>query len=159
VLAAKYGSRIEVVNGAVPGQELSRLMPHGTEPIQALAAGFDLIVLNHGMNDMQHRLPLAGYTNRVNALAHDFGSRMLLQTQNPNIAEAWKIAAQPAFVDAMKKAGGRNTIDVYRFFKKLPDWQSHLPDGIHPDAAAQEAIARDVMAPAIEARLNVCEAK
>jgi lysophospholipase L1-like esterase len=59
----------------------------------------------------------------------------------------------------MKKAGGRNTIDVYRFFKKLPDWQSHLPDGIHPDAAAQEAIARDVMAPAIEARLNVCEAK
>lgn len=157
-LADKYGAgRVTVADRAVPGTDSAQFLS-GADGHHGLAEadGADLVVLNHGQNDMQHGLPVAEYEQRLQSIRTAIGSRLLLQTPNPNFSTPEREAALPAYVDAMRRQGA--AIDAYAYFQTLPDWRALMPDGIHPNRAGQQAIVRGAMAPAVEAALDMCGA-
>lgn len=109
-----------------------------------------VVLVNYGINDKNHGLvDLPQYRSTLTAISAD-----VYQTPNPPIddyAQGMRETAQ---------ALGRPVIDVAAFVHTIPDWRSHTPDGVHPDAWLYEQIATRVTGPGLAAivRGSVCRA-
>ena len=108
------------------------------------SATADITVLNHGLNDMQRRVPIEAYQRNLAAMRVT-----LYETPNPVAPRMpW---ASTAYAEAMRRvAGGAPLADVDAFVRSLPEWSSYLPDGVHPSEALYRLIVANVLFPALE---------
>lgn len=129
LMDARFGAgKVVVTNYGVPG----------SRAFQAPHVEADVVVANYGINDMNSIAP------------EDFRAEMaglgatLLETQNPTVGGD----RAPLYVDIVRGLG-LPVADTYAFVLARPDWQADLRDGVHPTDELYDAIASDVLGPAI----------
>jgi acyl-CoA thioesterase I len=169
---AKYGpGQVVVTDDAVSSTDSFMLLA-GTvgnlgpwpNPVNNASPSFDIIVVNYGMNDMQQQHDVGQYAAALTSIvtmarAASGNPVVVLETQNPATATGkysapWKPLAQPPYVQAMKDvATQQNTplADAYDYVLTLQNYQTFIPDGIHPDDGLYKAIADNSLFPVLDA--------
>lgn len=154
-LDTRFGTgRVQLGNRAVGGTDSLELFigGDGLNPPWPTGLTADIAIVNHGINDDVKGRTLESYAQRMLAFAQGNGhTRMIIETPNPlapyrgfTPTAAWAQAGRDAAVEA-----GVPVADVQAYVLGLPDWEAWLVDGVHPTAELQQAIARDVTAPAL----------
>jgi lysophospholipase L1-like esterase len=139
VVGAALGTT--VVNHGCPGATATNLF-WGTGTATSEGDWFTALVndpsptllLNVGLNDLLRDAP-GEYEANLAAmidLAHGFGKTIYVETPNPTtFADMAPIAQEARDVATVHGAGVIDQFAAIQAF--VPDWQTHLPDGIHPD--------------------------
>lgn len=102
----------------------------------------DVVVENHGINDMLYLKDLAGYTANLERLA---GRVTLFQTPVRS-TEAWW---NDAYAQAMRDVAAEHHIPVAEVHEYFRGRQELLSDGVHPTVEGYALLVRDVLAPAV----------
>lgn len=103
-----------------------------------------ITVVNYGINDI--RIPNANvdaYQTRLTAIAP-----AVFQTPNP---------PKDGYAPAMRQVAaqlGRPLIDVSEEFRMRPNWQSQVPDAVHPTWSALLWISHQVVGPALAVQVE-----
>jgi lysophospholipase L1-like esterase len=152
-LDRRFGAGAVLVrNRAVPGSTSEQLVS-GTDGLNApwpASVAADVVLVNHGINDAYAPLGIAPERYRANMLALASGPAVVaLQTSSPTTAAVYDTAANAATVRDIAAQVRTPLADVQAYVLGLPNWQGHMPDGIHPNAVLHAMIARDVTVPAI----------
>lgn len=125
----------------------------GTRTFDApIIAPADIVAANYGINDMRHE---DGDTAAL------FGQRMaglhltLVETQSPVVYGQGTLAGVPGgaydqdgYVAAAMSIG-LPVADTYHYVLSLPNWQTMIPDGVHPDDKLMDLIVQNVLGPAL----------
>ncbi|MHB1057089.1 MAG: SGNH/GDSL hydrolase family protein [Rhodanobacter sp.] len=104
----------------------------------------DIVVINTGLNDAA--LIRTGWDSvahvkaRMTTLARialSHGKAVFIETPNPcsdDVTDALVAQLASAAAEIVEENAGTHLIDQYHAIKRgMPDWESHLPDGLHPD--------------------------
>lgn len=128
----------------------------------------DVVLINHGLNDMAHRRTLEQYRADLDYLvtqAQARGAVVILQTQIPQngsgrFGEAWRVETVKVYAQVMRDvAAYRKTglVEVMGFVESVPDFAAHVPDGVHQDAYLDGSIYGGPVASALaEAARGKC---
>lgn len=133
----------------------------------------DIIVINHGINDMTHYAPgrLArfsgfGWVARMNGVKRYTASLRTLAAaparvifETPNIVKGGDVAPYAAAMRSVAIEVRAPVADVYAYTSRLLDWKVLIPDWAHPSSALYERIGTLVLAPVVaaEVRLLLCK--
>jgi len=138
LLQQKFGATVTVQNNGVPGtiinQDLngSSIAPLATR----LAASAAIPVLeNFGLNDAvksspaQFRIDLNAWIDTVQAM----GKIPVLEEPNPTGFASPALDAIVAVIDDVSHQRGVALVRQYDYIQTLPNWQTMLTDGVHPN--------------------------
>jgi len=135
---------------AVSGTTAKQLL-NGTDGLNSPWPGdvsADIVIINHGINDMTHDRDVPSYFAALRGLAANTGgSRLIFET--PNIVAENDMTG---YVKAMKdtaKEFGLPVADTYAYTSTLPDWHAALSDWAHPKDATYVNIVKYSLAPAV----------
>lgn len=100
--------------------------------------GCDLVVQNYGINDALKLFTdpnvFADQVMSMRQMALDAGLKVVIESPNPILAHQPALLAAYAEALRARLAGDITFADQnLRIQQELPSWQSHLPDGYHPD--------------------------
>ena len=108
----------------------------------------DIAMVNHGINDQHFFTPLVQY--RANLVALTVGPAIIVfETPNPVHTVPWADSAYTSLMRDVAATTMTPLVDVEAYVLSLPNWQAHVPDGVHPDSTLQNLIATYVTAPAL----------
>lgn len=137
---ARFGAgRVLFVNSAIPG----------TDTRSAPAPAGDAVLVNYGINDAGHHLPIDTYKANLRAIAK--GRPTLFQTPNPIYGVDDADLPGP-YAQAMREVADEldaPVAEVYDYVLAIPDWHAALRDLVHPKVETYLAEDRDVIAPAL----------
>jgi lysophospholipase L1-like esterase len=108
----------------------------------------DIIVVNHGINDAVHSTPIDAYKKNLTAFAKA-GPVTLLETPIPNFGVPWDVQPYAAAMRDVAASTGAKVIDTNAYFLGLANWQSYLPDGVHPVNEGYGLITANALIPAV----------
>jgi acyl-CoA thioesterase-1 len=131
----------DLLNGAGTGRTPQEWLPNNWWQEMA-ASKADIVTINLGMNDAfytDENFFKQAITDLV-TIARNAGKTVIVETPNPlagYYTEPWRdrVAAYAAEAAAAARAAGATVVDQWAGVQKMPEWRSHLPDGIHPDDA------------------------
>ena len=120
----------------------------------------DVVLINHGINDMAHQRPLAQYRADLVALvtqAQQAGAVVVLQTPVPQTLMPpygleWRVTAIRDYAQVMRDVAAEHRTglaEVSRFVESLPNFEARVFDGVHPDADLVERIYNGPVADAL----------
>lgn len=141
LMDTRFGAgKVVVTNKAVGGTSSGDLV--------AVSPAFTLAVINFGINDSLHGVPIADYKANLRKL---YRPGVVFKTPNPIYGEAYTSAPadDSAYVQAMREVSvelGAPLIDTNAYVLSLQDWRSLLPDGVHPTTVLYGLIAQNSMA-------------
>lgn len=121
-----------VTDRGVPGSTADQA-PHSTA---------DVIVANYGIND-ERVVDINTFLVHMQVIG-----ATLIESPNPVWQFGPTLDMQGQYVSSEKTLGAP-VADVFAYVSSLPDWQSHLHDGVHPDDALYVLIVDNVLAPAV----------
>jgi lysophospholipase L1-like esterase len=108
----------------------------------------DIIVVNHGINDAVHSTPIDAYKKNLTAFAKA-GPVTLLETPIPNFGVPWDVQPYASAMRDVAASTGAKVIDTNAYFLGLANWQSYLPDGVHPVNEGYGLITANALIPAV----------
>jgi len=137
---------------AVSGSNSTQLMAGTDGENQPWPGSVDahIIVVNHGINDARFT-SIDTYKADLLAFAKA-GPITFLETPLPDAPNAYGTWDVTAFAQAMRDVAaqsGANLIDTNAYFLALPNWQSYLPDGVHPSNEGYGLITANKLIPAV----------
>jgi lysophospholipase L1-like esterase len=106
----------------------------------------NVVVVNHGINDMTHHGDLAAYRAALRTLAKA-PAKVIFET--PNVVKWHDLGP---FAQAMREVAAEAGVplaDVYAYTSALPDWRTRIPDWAHPSSLLYVEIVQNVLAPAV----------
>lgn len=150
-LDARFGKGVAVVTSkAVSGTRSTQLVA-GTDglnpPWPQSVADADIVVVNHGINDMQAK-DLAGYKAALETIASTPKVRVIFETQN-----ATKQWDGSAYAQAMREVARAHSLPVADTFAFTVDKTAQLSDWGHPTAALYSQIGANVLQPVVGAEV------
>ena len=145
---------VTVINAGVGGNTIEDALKRIEKDV--LFVNPDLVLVMFGLND-RARVPLEKYRKnltRIVAILKRRGIEPILMTPNP-ITENYSkgrgyreylIASTRIrnYADVVREVAWNkyvSLIDIYDFFTRNPQLQKFVPDGVHPNAVAQSAMA------------------
>lgn len=116
----------------------------------------DVVVVNHGINDMTHHGDTTAYMAALETIAGS-GARVVFET--PNIVKSYDVAPWAETMRSVAARHGAALADVYAYTASLHDWPALIPDWAHPSAQLYAMISADVLVPAVAAavRAEMCQ--
>ncbi|MDQ6639557.1 MAG: GDSL-type esterase/lipase family protein [Pseudomonadota bacterium] len=144
------GAEIRASNGARVGALiLGRTSLEGPWPSEVTAP---VAVLAYGVNDSSawHRTPIDEYKDRYRRLVAVAPARMILATPLPTTTSERPTEAYAIAVREVAAELGLQVIDTHACFRRMPKWQQHLPDGVHPDSEAVMYLVDVCIVPALK---------
>nr|WP_241022480.1 SGNH/GDSL hydrolase family protein [Burkholderia sp. Se-20373] len=137
-----FGPTITTINSGVSSSTVSEslygIAPHYSQPLASRLGGMSaqIVIMNYGLNDSANS-SLSSYIADLNTwidVVTANGKVPVLEEPNPSCNPA--MAQLPQFVVAMDKVAqqrGVQIIQQYAYIQSLPNWQSMLPDCLHPN--------------------------
>lgn len=107
----------------------------------------DVIVVNHGINDAARTLP-AVYDLNLRIIA-SAGVPVVFETPNPVPDMQQDTTGYAAIMRTVAFETNQTLADTFAYVMALPNWQSRIYDGAHPDYLLYLALASDVVGPAL----------
>jgi len=148
LMDARFGAgKVAVESRAVWGTTTVDLV-NGTDGLNKPWPGSvnaDITVVNMGINDMRLGVTLADYTANLRKIGVT-----VYETPNPVHDVDWM---RPGFPEAMRAVAaekGAPVADVYNYVSNLPNWQTYVADGVHPNAPLYALIVTNVLQPKLE---------
>jgi lysophospholipase L1-like esterase len=159
---AKYGVGRVFVECRAMDSTHSGMLLGGTDGINPAWPGSvdaDLVVINHGVNDVAYSLTDATYEANLRALVADCPAQILLQTPTPVSTVSRTVAP---IMRAVATDLGIPLIDVRAYIDgiigagdKYALWYTPCaPDGVHCNDAGYESIMTGCVVPAMIAKLD-----
>lgn len=151
-LDARFGvGRTKVLDQAVAGSSSLELL-NGTDgknlPWPRSVIG-DVIVINHGINDMTSLRGIDAYEANLEALVSKTPEGVDLVFETPNKVRNWTISGYAQRMRDVAKKHDVPVADTYAYTDKLANWEDLMPDWAHPSDKLYEMISRDVLVPAV----------
>lgn len=147
----RFGAgKVVVVQRAVNGSDSLKLI-NGTDGLNTPWPGpvaADIVLVNHGINDASHGIPLATYRTHFEQFALA-PARVIFQTPVPSHGRAFDVAPYAEAQRTVARTLGLPVADVYAWFVAQPDWQRLVPDGVHPSDEGYAAMVAGAMVPAV----------
>ena len=156
-LVAEFGRGVTLVTVRAQGGTTARELVTGTDGRNQpwpRSVNADLVVINHGINDMTHYGP-AGfeqYRADLRTLARQSPAKVIFET--PNIVKGWDVSIYARAMREVAAEVSAPVADVYAFTAALPDWQALVPDWAHPSTALYQQIGDRVLAPVVAAEVR-----
>lgn len=111
----------------------------------------EIVVINHGINDMTHHGDSAAYRAALDTIAGS-GARVVFET--PNVVKHYDVAPWAQAMRSVAAHHGAAVADVHDYTSSLTDWQSLIPDWAHPSEKLYAMISADVLVPAVTAAVK-----
>ncbi|MCA8195498.1 SGNH/GDSL hydrolase family protein [Burkholderia vietnamiensis] len=143
-LQNSFGPTVTTINSGISSatvhESLYGIAPHYSQPLSTRLASMSsqIVIMNYGLNDSANST-LSDYIADLNTwidVVNASGKIPVLEEPNPSCNPA--MAELPKFVVAMDQVAqqrGVQIIQQYAYIQSLPNWQSMLPDCLHPDDA------------------------
>jgi acyl-CoA thioesterase-1 len=175
LLQSAFGASVTVGNQGVGGTEASQLLNgtdglHPTWANQMASSKAKIVTINFGLNDAYYSsvvttgIPqetLAEYAATMTQLvqiARSYGKQVVLFEPNPT-CDPVREPLMPSFVAALESVSTAQGVPIakdYAAILALPNWQSMLPDCLHPNEALYEFKAQQeeaVIGPLVKAAM------
>ena len=107
----------------------------------------DLVVVNHGINDLRHHGDAAAYRAALSTIAAG-PVPVVFQTPSP-IRIGPDLGGYAAIMRDVAAQHRAPVADVHAYVAALPGWKSYIPDWGHPSQALYERLAAEVVGPAL----------
>jgi len=147
---AQYGrGKVTVTSRAMNGSSARQLVD-GTDGLNGPWPGSvtaDVVVMNHGINDLYPVDDLAEYRRNLEVLSAAPGTQVVFET--PNILRKLDITPYAEAMREVARDRGLPIADVFAYTSALPDWPVLLYDNAHPSDALYQSISRDVVQPVV----------
>ncbi|MDB5820192.1 MAG: lipolytic protein family [Rhizobacter sp.] len=151
---ARFGvGAVRVTLNAVSGTDSAQLLA-GTDGLnrpwpQSVSA--DLVVVNHGINDTDpaRGISIDRYEANLRRLVALSPAPVVFETPNPMKGTNERL---DAFAQRMRDVAGSLALpvaDTNTYVRTVPDWESFLPDYVHPTAAMYGLIVGNSLAPVL----------
>lgn len=138
---------VEVSTRAVSGTN-SRMLVEGTDGLNKpwpQSVDADIIVINHGINDVAYKINVETYKNNLRTFAIA-PALVVFETPLP------VSTATVSYDDAMREVAAEvkaPLIDSRKYVQSLPDWWQYALDGVHATSEGYSAIARNAKFPVL----------
>jgi lysophospholipase L1-like esterase len=151
ILDARFGAGATLVTVRAMGGTTSGELLNGTDTVNQAwpkSVDADIVVINHGINDLTHVGNVATYRANLQALAaNTAGAKLVLET--PNVVAEHDLSPYAQAMRDVAKAAGAPVADTFAFTSALPDWHARLSDWAHPRDAFYQQIVTTSLAPAV----------
>ena len=160
-LDAEFGAEVtHVTVRAVPGTNSTQLLA-GTDGLNQpwpRSVDADIVVINHGINDLISYSDVARYQRTLRQLAVSSSARVTI-FETPNIVKGWNVGL---YADAMREVAaevGAPVADTYDYTASLPNWQTLIADWAHPNAELYQEITSHVVGPIVASQVRALKCK
>lgn len=152
LMDAEFGQgAVKVTTRAVSGTMASQLVA-GTDGHNAAwpkPVDANIVVINYGINELRHGVPVATYRASLESLSVVPASvQVVFQTPFPMFDSA---APNQSYADAMRDVATARSlplIDAMPYLLALPSWRTqYATDGFHATAAGYELVATNLQYP------------
>jgi lysophospholipase L1-like esterase len=142
---------VKVSTRAVSGTASSNLLA-GTDNLNSpwpQSVNANIVVINHGINDLRYSVPIATYRSNLQKLAVA-PARVVFQTPFPIYTLGTPSAAYAEVMRSVASERGVPLIDAMAYLLPYPGWHTEYAiDGIHATAAGYELVATNVQFPVL----------
>lgn len=155
VLQSKYAANVKVNNHGVSGVTMPQTLQGFWPAVKTWAQKMSespahIVTINLGINDSAQTWETDAlvryYLQQLIYGAQQHGKTVLLETPNPITTSGYQRVAEIAQI--IRTVGSEMQLrvaDHHSWIQSgLPNWQSYLPDGIHPNAALYEFKANNL---------------
>lgn len=146
VIQSKYSSGVTVLNKGISGVTMPQMVI-GASPAtktwaQEMSESYaDIVVLNFGINDAnttwETDYQVNYYATKLIDVAQAHGKIVVIETSNPVNTPLYNRLSQVAYViRTLAQSRSLTLADHHLWIQTgLPNWETYLPDGVHPNAA------------------------
>jgi lysophospholipase L1-like esterase len=147
----RYGEGAVVVSTRAVSGTTAKELVAGTDRLNAswpLSVAADVVIVNHGINDLTHDNDLPAYRAALATLAK---APAVVIFETPNAVKGADLAPYARAMREIASANGLAVADTYAYTIDKTDL---LSDWAHPTNALYELISRDVVQPAADAAVS-----
>ena len=146
---ALYPGRVSVTARAVDGST-ARQLRVGDDTLNLPWPGSvtaNIVVINHGINDLLVYRDLPGYVQDLRALSSAATATVVFET--PNVIKTGDLAPYAQAMRDVAREKGLTVADTFSYTSALPNGLQLLGDNVHPSDALYQLISRTVMQPTL----------
>jgi lysophospholipase L1-like esterase len=127
-------------SGADTEDDIQGIEPYFPSPLATRLANdpSQIVIMNYGLNDSL-KVTVDVYQQDLIqwvSIVRSFGKIAVFEEPNPSSIDTY-LQVMPSFVSAMDLVAAQLNVPLvkqYDYIQTLPNWQSMLVDGLHPDA-------------------------
>ena len=148
---AKYGAGTVIVSSRAVGGTTAKELVAGADHLNApwpASVQADIVVVNHGINDLTHDGDLAAYQTALRKLAKA-PAAVIFET--PNAVKEWDLAP---YVQVMRSVAKENNLTVIEAYAFTVDKVEQLSDWAHPTDELYRLISANVVQPVVASAVS-----
>jgi lysophospholipase L1-like esterase len=150
LMDARFGEGcVSVSTRAVSGTNSQHLLA-GTDGLNLPwpeSVSADIVVINHGVNDVAWGIDAATYRGNLRKLSHARNAAVVLQTPLPVSTASVSYAS-----DMLSVATEEHVVvaDANAYAQRQQNWWKYAPDGVHATSEGYRRVATDAVMPVLE---------